>query len=94
MKSIIEEFQGVPPDVQPVLNQMIKSLNRLTVLDQERVLETLVARHVMRKAYPATGKIIDVLADMLENIVATVKASLDIATKVRTAMEENRARQS
>ena len=91
--TIGEEFQGVPPDIQPVLNQVIRSLNRLTVLDQERVLEMLVARHIMRKAYPDENKIIDVLADTLENIVATINASLDIAIKVRTAMEESRARQ-
>ena len=92
--TVRDEFHGVPPDVQPVLDQLIKSLNRLTVLDQEQIIEMLVARHIMRKAYPDKNKVIDVLADMLGNIAATVKTSLDIAIKVRTAMEESRARQS
>jgi hypothetical protein len=94
MKKIIEEIHGVPPDVRPVLDQMIRSLNRLTVLDQEQVLEMLLVRHIMRKAYPDKNKVIDVLADMLGNIAAGVKTSLDITIKVRTAMEESRARQS
>jgi hypothetical protein len=84
MKPMTEEFRGVPPDVRPVLDQLIRSLNRLTVLEQEQVLELLVVRHVVRRAYPEQGKIIDVLGDMLANIAATI----------RTSLEESRARQS
>lgn len=84
MKPMTEEFHGVPPDIRPVLDQLIRSLNRLTVLDQEQVLEMLVVRHVIRRAYPEPDKIIDVLGDMLTNVAGMIK----------TSMEESRARQS
>jgi len=83
-KPIREEIRGVPPDIRPVLDQLIRSLNRLTVLDQEQVLEMLVVRHVIRRAYPEPDKIIDVLGDMLTNVAGMIK----------TSMEESRARQS
>ena len=70
-----EEWHGVPEDVRPILEKIISELGKLTVLEQESVLEMLATRHIVRRAYPDKSKIKVIFTDMVVNILDMIKIS-------------------
>jgi len=79
-----DEFHNVPPDVAPSLTGIVKLLSNLTMLDQQKVLEILVVRHIMLRAYPDGEKVRDILLDVI----------VCIGEVTQKAMEENYERKN
>ena len=79
-----DEFRNVPPDILPVITGIVSLLNKLTVLDQEDVLEILMVRHIMRRAYPDGNKVREIMLDVI----------MSIGEVTQKAMEEHYERQN
>jgi len=77
-----DEYVGVPPDVRMALKRITHELNSLTVLDQESLLQMLVARHVLHKAFPDKEKALKTLAEICAGIIEITKISME-ETRVR-----------